>query len=53
MSLQNHESPNFENFGTPNFGVLGQNDIWVYTPWLNIKNIIRGKVMASPKLGLL
>jgi len=30
----------------------GQNDIWVQAPWPSIKNIIRGKVMASPKSGL-
>ncbi len=26
-----------------------QNDIWVQAPWLGTKNIIMGKVMASPK----
>jgi hypothetical protein len=31
MSLQNHASPNFENFETPNLGIQGQNDIWVQT----------------------
>ncbi len=28
-----------------------QNDIWVLVPWLGIKNIIRGKVVASLKSG--
>jgi hypothetical protein len=49
MGLQSCESPTFGNFGTPNLGVLGQNDIWVLAPWPNIENIIRGKVVASPK----
>ncbi len=51
MGLQSHGNPNFENFGTLNLGVLGQNDIWVLALWLGTKNIIRGKVMASPKSG--
>jgi hypothetical protein len=50
MSLQNHKSPNFENFGTPNFGVPRQNDIWVQAMWPGTKNIIKGKVVASPSL---
>jgi len=29
MGLQSRKNPNFENFGTPNLGVLRQNDIWV------------------------
>jgi len=37
----------FQDF---NLGVLGQNDIWVLTPWLSRENIIKGKVMASPSL---
>ncbi len=51
MGLQSYRSLNFENFRTPNLGVLGQNNIWVQAPWLHIKNIIRGKVVASPKSG--
>jgi hypothetical protein len=38
-------------FQDSNLGVLGQNDIWVLAPWLGTKNIIRGKVVASPKSG--
>jgi hypothetical protein len=29
MGLPSRKNPNFENFGIPNLGVLGQNDIWV------------------------
>jgi hypothetical protein len=29
MGLQSYESPNFENFKTPNLRVPRQNDIWV------------------------
>jgi len=49
MGLQSYRSPNFKNFGTANLGVLGQNDIWVQAPWLGIENIVKGKVVASPK----
>jgi hypothetical protein len=52
MGLQSCKSPNFENFGTPNLGVLGQNDIWVLALWLGTKNNLKGKVVASPKSGL-
>jgi len=31
--------------------VLGQNDIWMQPLWLNIENIIRGKVVVSHKFG--
>jgi hypothetical protein len=51
IGLQSCESPNFKNFGTPNLGIPGQNDIWVLAPWLGIENIIKGKVVASPKSG--
>jgi hypothetical protein len=48
MGLQSGKSPNFKKFGTPNLGVpkkwhLGQ------PLWLVINNIIKGKVVASPK----
>ncbi len=33
-------------------GLLGQNGIWVLTPWPSIDNIIRGKVVGSPKFAL-
>ncbi len=49
MSLQSVETPNFGNFGTPNLGVLGQNDIWMQPLWLIIENTIKGKEVASPK----
>jgi hypothetical protein len=52
MGLQSCKSPNFDNFETPNSGVLGQNDIWVQPPCPCIDNTIRGKVVASPKSGL-
>jgi hypothetical protein len=47
MGLQSHGSPNSKNFG-----VQGQNDIWLLASWLGIENTIRGKVVASPKSGL-
>jgi len=49
MGLQSCGSPNLGNFGTPNLGVLEQNDIWVQAPWPGIENIISEKVVASPK----
>jgi len=49
MSIQSCGSINLKNFGTPNLGILGQNDIWVLAPWPNIKNTIKGKVVISPK----
>jgi hypothetical protein len=52
MSLQSRGSPNFKNFKTSNLGVPRQNDICVQLLWLSTKNIIRGKVVASPKFGL-
>ncbi len=39
-----------QNCGSPNLGVLGQNDIWVQAPWPDIENTIRGKVVASANL---
>jgi len=50
MSLQSCDNPNFKNFETPNLGVLGQNDIWMWPPWLITDNSIRGKVVPSPSL---
>ncbi len=47
-SFQNHESPNFENFGTFNLRVPRQNDIWVLASWLDIENTIMGK---PPSMG--
>jgi hypothetical protein len=32
-------------------GVPGQNAIWMWLPWRDANNIIRGKVVASPKSG--
>jgi hypothetical protein len=51
MGLQSHKSPNFENFGTPNLGIHGQNDIWVQALWPGTDNTVRGKVVTSPKSG--
>jgi hypothetical protein len=47
MGLQSHKSPNFGNFGTPIWE--SHDNIWVLAPWPWTKNIIRGKVLASPK----
>ncbi len=52
IGLQSDESPHFENFETPNLGVLGQNDIWMQASWPCTKNTIRGKVVASLKFML-
>jgi hypothetical protein len=38
--------------GLPTWESRDKNDIWVQAPWLGTKNIIRGKVVASPKFGL-
>jgi len=52
MALQNAKSPNFEIFITPSLGVPGQNDIWMQPLWLITENIIKEKVVASPKFEL-
>jgi hypothetical protein len=52
MGPQSCESPNLGNFETPNLGIMRQNDIWVLIPWPCTKNIIRGKVVASPEFRL-
>jgi hypothetical protein len=49
MGLQSYKSPNFGNFMIRNLGVLGQNDICMQAPWPNTNNIIKRKVVASPK----
>ncbi len=41
----------FKEFQDCNLGVPEQNDIWLMAPWPGTKNIIRGKVAASPKFG--
>ncbi len=51
MGLQSRGSLHFKNFGTPNLGVLGQNDIWVLASWPGTKNTIKGKVVASVEFG--
>jgi hypothetical protein len=51
MNLQSGGSPNFENFETTDLGVLKQNDIWVQPLWQGIDNIVRKKMVASPKSG--
>jgi hypothetical protein len=48
---QSYETPKFWEFGDFHFGVPRQNNIWVLVPWIGIKYIIKGKVMASPSLG--
>jgi hypothetical protein len=52
MGLQSRGGPNFGNFWTLNFGVLGQNDIWVQAPWLGIETTIGGEVVGVPILGI-
>jgi len=52
IGLQSCRNPNFRNFETLDFGVPRQNDIWVQPSWLGTKNIIGGKVVASPKFEL-
>jgi hypothetical protein len=48
IGVQSGESPNFENFGTLDLRVPGKMTFGC-RPWLVTKNIIKGKVMASPK----
>jgi hypothetical protein len=38
-------------FRDSHLGVPGQNAIWMWPPWRDAKNIIRGKLVASPKSG--
>ncbi len=45
------KSLNFENFGIPDLEVLGKMTFGCQPSWLIIENIIRGKVMVSPKFG--
>ncbi len=42
MGLHNRRNPNFENFETPNLGIVRQNDIWVQPPWPGTKNTCGG-----------
>jgi hypothetical protein len=49
MSFQSRRSSNFGNFGTPNMGILGQNDVWLLALRPGIENTIKGKVVVSPK----
>ncbi len=51
MGFQSCRHPNFKNFETPNLKVVGQNDIWMLDSWPCTKNIIKEKVVASPKFG--
>jgi len=54
MGLQSCESPNFrnfQNFGIPNLGVLGQNDIWLLALWPSIENRLKGRWWHPPSLG--
>ncbi len=43
MGLQSHRSPNSRILG-----LSEENDIWVLISWPRTKNIIKGKVVASP-----
>jgi hypothetical protein len=38
-------------FRDSHFGVLGQKTIWMWALWKGVEYIIRGKVVASLKLG--
>jgi hypothetical protein len=49
MGFQICKSPNLKKIRDSNLGVLGQNGIWVLAPWPSTNNIIRRKVVASPK----
>jgi len=49
MGPQSCKSPNFGNFGTPNLGVLGQNDIRVLALWPNRK-YYKGKGDGFPQV---
>ncbi len=48
--FQSYGSLNLGNFDTPNLRILRQNDIWVLTMWLGIKNTMWGKVVVSPQV---
>jgi hypothetical protein len=48
MGLQNCRSPNFENFGTLNLGVLGQNDIWALAPMAKHREYNKGEGGGFP-----
>jgi hypothetical protein len=39
-------------FRNSHLGVSGQNAIWMWSLWRSVENIIRGKVVVSPKSGL-
>jgi hypothetical protein len=49
MGLQSRVNLSLNNIKIPNLGIPGQNDIWVLASWPGKRNIIRGKVVASPK----
>ncbi len=51
VGLQSFNNRNFGNFRTPTWEYRDKSDIWVLFMWSNTKNTIRGKVVASPKLG--
>jgi hypothetical protein len=53
---QSYEAPKLRKsqlweFRDSHLGVLGQNAIWVWPLWRGTEDIIRGKVVASPKSG--
>jgi hypothetical protein len=51
MSFQSCRNPNFKNFGTPNLGVPGQNDIWIQALWLGTNITKGGRWWFPPSLG--
>jgi hypothetical protein len=51
MGLQSHESPNFENFGTPTWESLEKMSFGCWSRGQAQKYTIRGKVVVSPKFG--
>jgi hypothetical protein len=49
MDVQNHWNLNFGNFKILNLGDLRQNDISMQPLWPGTKNIVKRKLMVSPK----
>jgi hypothetical protein len=49
--LPKWQESQFWEFWDSQLGSLGKNDIWVQPSCLIVENIIRGKVVASPKFG--
>jgi hypothetical protein len=50
MGFQSPRNPNFENFETPNLVIWGQDDIWVFAPWLGTKKYYKGEGGGFPEV---